>query len=128
MKRSSVVLAILLLVAAATPLHAQQPGTPADPHHPQTSAAPAPVTPSAPPSTGASGEMMPMEMCRQMMMMGGHMGGGMMGMRGMMGMGGGTAPMDPKMMAEMMEMRGEMMKAMGDIMIKHARKMRSSPR
>jgi hypothetical protein len=28
------------------------------------------------------------------------------------------------MMAQMMEMRGEMMKAMGDIMLKHARRMR----
>jgi hypothetical protein len=61
-----------------------------------------------------------MEMCREMM--GGHsaMGPGMMG---------GGQSTDPKMMAEMMEMRGEMMKAMGDIMLKHAKKMQggSSP-
>jgi len=37
-------------------------------------------------------------------------------------------PMDPKMMGQMMEMHGEMMKAMGDIMMKHARKMQSMPR
>ena len=39
------------------------------------------------------------------------------------GMMGGGQPSDPKMMAQMMEMRGEMMKAMGDIMLKHARRM-----
>jgi hypothetical protein len=54
--------------------------------------------------------MMPMmEMCREMM--------------------GGGQPGDPTMMAQMMEMRGEMMKAMGDIMLEHAKKMQgmSSP-
>jgi hypothetical protein len=69
-----------------------------------------------------------MEMCRQMMgqggMMGGGMGSGMMG-GGMMGpgmMGGG----DPKQQAEMMAMRGEMMTAMGDIMMKYAPRMQST--
>jgi hypothetical protein len=68
-----------------------------------------------------------MEMCRQMMgqagMMGGGMGPGMMG-GGMMGM-----PMmvggDPKQQADMMAMRGEVMKAMGDIMMKYAQRMQS---
>jgi hypothetical protein len=68
-----------------------------------------------------------MEMCRQMMgqagMMGGGMGPGMMG-GGMMGM-----PMmmggDPKQQAEMLAMRGEMMKAMGDIMLKYAQRAQS---
>jgi hypothetical protein len=69
-----------------------------------------------------------MEMCRQMMgqsgMMGGGMGPGMMG-GGMMGM-----PMmmggDPKQQAEMLAMRGEMMKAMGDIMLKYAQRAQSA--
>ena len=66
---------------------------------------------------------MPMEMCHQMMMS--HMmGGGMTGMS----MGGDAQKMDPKTMAQMMEMRGEMMKAMGDIMMKHAKKMQGNPR
>jgi hypothetical protein len=64
-----------------------------------------------------------MEMCRQMMgqtgMMGDGMGPGMMG--------GGMMPMmmggDPKQQAEMLAMRGEMMKAMGDIMMKYAQRM-----
>ena len=65
-----------------------------------------------------------MEMCRQMMgqggmtdggMGGGMMGGGMMGMPMMMGG-------DPKQQAEMMAMRGEMMKAMGEIMLKYAQR------
>lgn len=68
-----------------------------------------------------------MEMCRQMMgqpgRMGGGMGPGMMG-GGMMGM-----PMmmggDPKQQAEMLAMRGEMMKAMGDIMMKYAQRAQS---
>ena len=55
---------------------------------------------------------MPMDMCTSMM------GEGM----GMPAMRGG-APMDPKERAAMMEMRGEMMKAMGDVMMKHARRM-----
>jgi hypothetical protein len=64
-----------------------------------------------------------MEMCRQMMGQGGMMGGGMMG-GGMMGgamMGG-----DPKQQAEMLAMRGEMMKAMGDIMLKYAQRAQST--
>jgi len=72
-----------------------------------------------------------MEMCRQMMGQGGMMGGGiapgMMG-RGMMGpgmMGGMMMNGDPKQQAEMMAMRGEMMKAMGDIMLKYAQRAQS---
>jgi hypothetical protein len=41
------------------------------------------------------------------------------------GMMGGQSS-DPKMMAQMMEMRGEMIKAMGDIMLKHAKKMQGT--
>ncbi len=59
-----------------------------------------------------------MEMCRQMMGQPGMMGGGMMGMPMMMGG-------DPKQQAEMLAMRGEMMKAMGDIMIKYAQRAQS---
>ncbi len=69
-------------------------------------------------------------MCPMMMgmmmgrMMGqGGMGRGMMG-AGMMGMGGGmmggTSPSDPKAMARMLRFRGDMMKAIGDVMLKHA--------
>jgi hypothetical protein len=70
-----------------------------------------------------------MEMCRQMMghsaMMSGGMGHGMMG-GGMHGMPMMSMPMmmggDPKQQAEMLAMRGEMMKAMGDIMLKYAQR------
>jgi hypothetical protein len=51
-------------------------------------------------------------------MMRGGMGPGMMGP----GMMGG----DPKQQVEMMAMRGEMMKAMGDIMMKYAQRMQST--
>jgi hypothetical protein len=69
-----------------------------------------------------------MEMCRQMMgqggMMGGAMGPGMMG-GGMMGMMPMMMGGDPKQQADMMAMRGEMMKAMGDIMLKYAQRAQS---
>jgi hypothetical protein len=79
--------------------------------------------------------MQHMEMCRQMMtgqpgMMGGGMGAGVMreGMPGpgMMGMMPMMMSGDPKQRAEMMAMRGEMMKAMGDIMPKYAQRMQSA--
>ena len=57
-----------------------------------------------------------------MMGQGGMMGGGMMG-PGMMG--GMMMSGDPKQQAEMMAMRGEMMKAMGDIMMKYAQRAQS---
>jgi hypothetical protein len=62
------------------------------------------------------------------MMGGGMMGGGMMG-GGMMGMPmmGGAGAMDPKMMGKMLEMRADMMKAMADVMMKHARRMQQPP-
>jgi hypothetical protein len=83
--------------------------------------------------------MMSMEMCRQMMAgMGGRhgrggMGGGehpmgMMGMgRGMGMMGMGDLPADPKQAGQVMEMRGEIMKAVGEILIKHGQRMQSAP-
>jgi hypothetical protein len=87
-----------------------------------------PPASSAPPGTshGSMDAHMArhMEMCRQMMGQGGMMmGGGMMGpgMMGGMMMGG-----DPKQQAEMMAMRGEMMKAMGDIMLKYAQRAQSA--
>jgi hypothetical protein len=120
------------VLASATLVSAQQPG-----HSPTA----APRPPAAAPGSGVPqpddqaqhGRQM-MEMCRQMMghgpmagmgrgtMDGGMMGGGMMsgGMMSMMPMMSG----DPKQQAEMMAMRGEMMKAMGDIMMKYAARMR----
>jgi len=56
-----------------------------------------------------------MEMCRQMMSHASMMGGGI-GMMGLPMMMGG----DPKQQAELLAMRGEMMKAMGDILITYA--------
>ena len=53
-----------------------------------------------------------MEMCREM-----RSGG----------MTGGEQPVDPNVTVQMMEMRGEMMKAMGDIMLKHAKRMQGKP-
>jgi hypothetical protein len=83
------------LLGAGTPAWAQQPG---HQHGPGP----------------AGADQAQMEMCRQMMGRSGM--GGMMGMMPMMGG-------DPRQQAEMMAMRGEMMKAMGDIMIKYAQRL-----
>jgi hypothetical protein len=108
-----VVATVLFAVVMVTPVFAQQRGTGTDPHRPAPSTDPS-ATPTPAPSTGPKGGDMPMmDMCRQMM------GGDMMGMPMM----GGGAPTGPKERADMLQMRGEMMKAMGDIMMKHARRM-----
>jgi hypothetical protein len=105
MTRSTVYVVLAVLVALlSAPAWAQQPGS-AHGGGQQPPGAAQPMDPSH--------HMM--QMCRQMM---GHEGpmGGMMGM--MPAMSG-----DPKQQAEMMAMRGEMMKAMGDIMMKYAERM-----
>lgn len=116
MKRfSCFVTSALLTMLIITPVSAQQPSPTNDPHHPATPSAPQ-ATPVPIPSQGSKiGDMPMMDMCRQMM-------GEMMGMP-MMGSG---ASMDPKEKADMLQMRGEMMKAMGDIMMKHARRMQGA--
>ena len=70
----------------------------------------------AQPGMGDPGHQMPMQsgMCP---MMG---GGGMMPMMGMMG-GSSDSP-------RMMQMRGEMLKAMGDVLIKHGKAMEGGER
>jgi hypothetical protein len=104
----------LILAIGAAPAGAQQPNPGTDPHHPAT-------PPAASTGSPAAGKM-PMDMCRQMMtgtpqmMMGGSM------------MGGDEHKMDPRIMAQMLQMRGEMMKAMGDIMLKHGQKLQDATR
>jgi hypothetical protein len=73
---------------------------------------------------GGQGEQEPSTMGRGMMgmmcpMMGGQMDpSGMMGMMSMMG-----GQMDPKAMARMLTLRGDLLKAMGEVMLKHAKAM-----
>jgi hypothetical protein len=112
MKRiSAFVASALLSMLVVASAQAQQPAAPSDPHHPAPAASSA--TPAPPASPGSKGGDMPMmDMCRQMM-----------GESMAMPMMGGAGPADPKEKAEMLQMRGEMMKAMGDIMLKHARRM-----
>jgi hypothetical protein len=113
-----------VFVLATTVAIAQQPTHP----HDATQQAPTSQSKPATPAQGPDAHMAQhMEMCRQMMGhagMGGSMGPGMMGggMTGMPMMMGG----DPKQQAEMLAMRGEMMKAMGDIMIKYAQRAQSA--
>ena len=118
--KSVMVMAAVVSMFAATAAVAQQPT-----HQHDAAKPPAAATPSMP-GPGTDAHMAHhMEMCRQMMgqggMMGGSMGPGTMGPGMMMGM-----PMmmagDPKQQAEMLAMRGEMMKAMGDIMMKYAQR------
>jgi hypothetical protein len=84
----------LVLVFAGVPAAAQ---SPPDAHHP----------PAAAPGQGdtpADRDAKPMmEMCHQMMMANPMMG------------------MDSERMPQMLQMRGEMMKAMGEVMMKHGR-------
>ena len=108
----TVIASALLVGLIAVPVYAQQPGASRDEHHPEAQAGSS-TTPAPAPAPGMKGGAMPMmDMCRQMM-------------SDMLGppMIGGAAVTDPKERAEMLEMRGEMMKAMGDIMMKHARRM-----
>jgi hypothetical protein len=52
--------------------------------------------------------------------------GGQMNLAGMMAMMSGSQ-MDPKMMGRMLELRGELLKAMGEVMIKHGQAMSKEP-
>ena len=80
---------------------------------------PAPPSPGQGPPGSASQQQMMMQPMMGMMcpMMGMMRGGGMEGM----GMMGGMPNMsDPRAAARMLKLRGEMMKAMGEVMLKHA--------
>ena len=77
------------------------------------------------PGPQSHGPMMGPEMMGGMMCP--MMGQAMMGHHPMMGMemgagmmGGMTGASDPKTMARMLKLRGDMMKAMGEVMLKHA--------
>jgi len=109
------ILGLALLVGVA-PVFAQSPMT-GGPSHPMATA-PAPAT--GEPREGASMPMM--DMCRHMMA-GAAAGMSADQMDPTMKMGP-AMKMDPAMMAHMLEMRGEMMKAMGEIMMKHGAMMR----
>jgi len=101
-------IAILMMVSSAqaqTPPMTPPPSS--ESHHPGTPEAPG--RQSRAPMMGH--EMMGGMMCPMM-------GPGMMG--GGPGMGGMSAMSDPKAMARMLKLRGDMMKAMGDVMLKHA--------
>jgi hypothetical protein len=118
--KTVLVVAAAALAFTAPVVFAQQPQHQHDPGKQP------PVSPATPgmPAGGMDAHMAQhMEMCRQMMGQGGMMGGRMMGpgMMGGMMMGG-----DPKQQAEIMAMRGEMMKAMGDIMLKYAQRAQSA--
>ena len=112
-----VVVAAAALTFSASGVLAQQ----SQHQHDADKQPPAASTKPGMPTSGMDGHMAQhMEMCRQMMGQGSMMGAGMMGMMPMAMMSS-----DPKQQAEMMAMRGEMMKAMGDIMLKYAQRAQS---
>ena len=111
MKRLVVSAALAVVAATSIPAFAQSPG-----------AAPPPGTTT--PHAESAGPHQMAQMCHHMMAhmaAMGDMGGGMMA-RGMMG-SGMMAGGDPRQQADMMAMRGEMLKAMGDIMLKYSQRM-----
>jgi hypothetical protein len=106
----SLAIVCMLALPVAAPAFAQQPAAPPPGGHGPHAPAPAPGAPPAPGPGGMMGGMDMMGMCRMMM------GGGM-------GMPGG--PQDPKLVGRMLQMRGEMMKAVGDVLIKHGKAIES---
>ena len=83
---------------------------------------PAPPSPGqAPPGSASQHPMMMQPMMGMMCPMMGTMRGG--GTEGMGMMGGMPNMSDPKAAARMLKLRGEMMKAMGEVMLKHAQAM-----
>lgn len=127
-----ITIAALLLVLAGPALAQQSSPRPPAGAQPQ---APSPSAPHTGPGMGG-------------MHGGGGMPGGMMGMGGMHGMMGGStqgmggmcmpmmmgmqgmmdAQADPKTRGLMLQMHGEMMKAVGDVMLKYGKQFESQPR
>ncbi|MBI2159368.1 MAG: hypothetical protein HYU25_03080 [Candidatus Rokubacteria bacterium] len=129
----AVLCGLALVFTLAAPAAAQQPSP-----QPGMSPGPGGQPPQMPMPGGGGMQGGGMMMCPMMsaMMGGGMMGGGMMrgggmmgegmmGGGGMMGMMGGQA--DPKTQARMLQMRGEIMKAVGDVLIKHGKALESQP-
>lgn len=105
-----VTIAVFLAALAGGAALAQQPSTPPSPEH-------------------RHDQHMQRGMC-PMMGGGGMMGGGMMGgmIQGGMMPGGTTGMMGRESDPRMMQMRGEMMKAVGDIMMKYGKMMETPAR
>jgi uncharacterized membrane protein YedE/YeeE len=127
--RTTLVLAVIgLTLLAATAASAQQPQqTP--PGHQHDSTQPAPPAAGRGgmgPRGGMMGGMHQGGMHGGMhgMMHEGMMGGGMCGMMGGMGMAGTS---DPKTLARMLQLRGEMMKAVGEVLLKHGQALEVAP-
>lgn len=111
MKKTIAMAAGLAVLFAVSVAGAQmRPMTPAQPSQGQP-----------PAGTHAPGQQSPQPMMGQGMMMCPMMGQSMMGMGMGPGMMGGMMGMsDPKAQARMLKLRGDMMKAMGEVLLKHA--------
>lgn len=103
-------LALLLTVSVAVAqMRPTMPGQPSPGQPPAGTHAPGPQSQQPMMGQGMMGMMCPM------------MGQSMMGMGTGSGMMGGMTEMsDPKAQARMLKLRGDMMKAMGEVLLKHA--------
>ncbi len=121
MKKMTMVTAGLALVLGVTVAAAQtRPAPPSEAQPPAGTHAPEHQSqqPMMGPGQMGHGQGMVGMMCPMMGMGPGMMSGGMMSGGGMMG--GMMATADPKAQARMLKLRGDMMKAMGDVFLKHA--------
>jgi hypothetical protein len=130
MKTRLVAIAAFIALVASTTASAQH--APAGSQHNHSKPAPAAPAPGQPPTAGTMGGM------HWSGMMGGMHGAGMMG-GGTCGMMSGMGPMmggmhmqmmgasaDPKTLSRMLRLRGDIMKAVGDVLIKHAQAIEST--
>ena len=126
MRTTLTAIVTVLALGLATVAGAQQP--PAGHQH-----EPGKPSPQTAPPSHSGGMMGGMHQSGGMMggmHQGGMMGGGMCGMMGGMGsmMGGTTGGgSDPQTLARMLQLRGEIMKAVGEVLIKHGQTLAATP-
>jgi hypothetical protein len=109
----AMVACLAVLFTGSVAVAQTRPMTPAQPSQEQ-----------APAGTHTPGQQSHQPMMGQGMMMCPMMGQSMMGMGMGPGMMGGMMGMsDPKAQARMLKLRGDMMKAMGEVLLKHAQEM-----
>jgi hypothetical protein len=119
--RCAWLLAVILVGFAAGSVQAQMCGG-----GPMGSQAGSPAPPPGQPSMMGQG-MMGQGMCPMCMMPAmASMRGGSMNPLGMMGMMG-DSPMDPKARGRMLQLRGDLLKAMGEVMLKHGQALEQTP-
>jgi hypothetical protein len=119
--RRAGLLAVMLMGLVASSVQAQMCGG-----GPMGSQAGSPAQPPGQPSMMGQG-MMGQGMCPMWMMpTAAAMRGGPMDPMGLLGLLG-DSPMDPQTRGQMLELQGELLKAMSDVLIKHGQALRGKP-